>query len=207
MLPDAPLQSWGAAVSVEPVDTTVLADLLGPLPAVWREGVTDEAHWQHYTTMGACPPAAGSLGPAVTMRNAGKGRAFYVAVDPFAAYRHEGHHLARLFLARLMDLVAPAGARRISAEKPLQVELSLQRQGNRLIAHLLNYGGQKRAGNLAHVEEVLPARDILLRVRTGGVPARVTQQPEGIELTWDHTDGMTTARVPELRLHTMVVFE
>ena len=62
-LPEIPLQCWGAAVAVEPVEATVLADLLGPLPAVWRDGVQDEAHWQHYTTMGACPPAAGSPRP------------------------------------------------------------------------------------------------------------------------------------------------
>lgn len=206
-LPDIPLQCWGAAVAVEPVEATTLADLLGPLPAVWRDGVQDEAHWQHYTTMGACPPAPAAIGPAVTMRQLGKGRAFYVAVDPFAAYRHEGHHLARLFIARLMTLVAPAERRRLSAEKPLHVELSLQKQAGRLIAHLLNYTAQKRAGTLAHVEEIVPVRDIILRVQTERCPQQVILQPDGIALSWGYADGVTIARVPELHTHALVVFE
>ena len=73
-----------------------------------------------------------------------------------------------------MALVAPAEKRRISAEKPLHVELSLQRQGERLIAHLVNYTGQKRAGTLAHVEEIVPVRDIVLRVRTERRPEQVS---------------------------------
>ena len=206
-LPDIPLQCWGTAVAVEPVEAAVLADLLGPLPAVWRDGVQDEAHWQHYTTMGACPPDKEVLGPAVTVRRYGKGFAFFSAVDPFAAYRHEGHHLARLFITRLMALVAPVERRRLSAEKPLNVELSLQRQGERLIVHLLNYTGQKRAGNLAHVEELIPVRDILLRVQTGDCPKQVILQPGDTPLPYDFAAGVTTVVVPELHIHAMVVIE
>ena len=206
-LPDLPLQCWGAAVAVEPAAATVLADLVGPHPSVWRDGVQDEVHWQHYTTVGACPPGRDSVGPAITVCERGQGRAFYVAVDPFAAYRHEGHHLARLFIARLMDLVAPVERRRISALKPLHVELSLQQQDGRLIAHLVNYTGQKRVGNLAHVEEVVPVRDVVVRVRTERSPKQVVLQPGDAALTWEYADGATTVRVPELHLHAMLVFE
>lgn len=206
-LPDMPIQCWGTAVAVEPVAAAVLADLFGPLPAVWRDGVQEEAHWQHYTTTGACPPGHEPAGSALTLREFGQGRALYVAVDPFAAYRHEGHHLARLFIGCLVELVAPADRRRISAEKPLHVELSLQRQAGRLIAHLLNYTGQKRAGTLAHVEEIVPVRDIILRVQTGRRPQQVTLQSDDIALSWEYADGVTTARVPELPIHAMVVFE
>ncbi len=141
------------------------------------------------------------------MRRVGRGRAVYVAVDPFAAYRHEGHHLTRLMLGRLLELVAPPSTRRISVDKPPHVEVSLRRQGERLIVHLVNYFAQKRTAVLVHNEEVLPVRDIVLRVRADRAPARVVEQPGDEELAWEHAAGVVTVRVPELRIHTMVVVE
>ena len=206
-LPETLLQCWGTAVAVRPAGATALADLIAPRPEVWRDGVQDADHWRHYTTTGACPPGRDVVGPAITQRRVGRGLAVYVAVDPFAAYRHEGHHLARLFLGWLFDLVAPPPSRRIDADKPLHVEVSLQRQGERLIAHLVNYAAQKRTAVLVHNEEVTPVRDITLRLRTDRPPHRVVAQPEGNELVWEHADGVVTVRVPELQIHTMVVVE
>jgi hypothetical protein len=205
-LPDIPVQCWGTAVAVQPVEAEVAADLLGPLAALWRDGVQDEDHWRHYTTTGACPPGP-EVGPGITLRELGRGRAAYIAVDPFAAYRHEGHHLARLMIGHVMDMVVSAERRRINADKPLHVELSLQRRGMRWIVHLVNYFAQKRTAVLAHNEEITPVRDIVVRVRTGRAPRRVTLQPGDLELAWEYTDGVATVRVPELRLHAMVVID
>lgn len=206
-LPDLPVQAWGKAVKASPLEAEVLADLVEPWPGLWRDGVQDEAHWQHYTTTGACPPGQEVAGAGITRRRVGRGQALYLAVDPFAAYRHEGHHLARLMLARLLELAAPPGQRQVSALKPLHVELSLQRQGERLIAHLVNYFAQKRASVLVHNEEVTPCYDLVVRVRTTRPPQRVTAQPEGQELAWEYANGTVTVQVPELQIHTMVVVE
>jgi hypothetical protein len=206
-LPDMPLQCWGAAVRVRTAGAETLADLIGPRPEVWRDGVQDEEHWQHYTTVGACPPGRDVLGPAITSHKLGKGRALYVAVDPFAVYAHEGHGMMRLMLDRLLELTTPSHSRRISAEKPLHVELSLQRQGERLIVHLVNYFAQKRSTVLVHNEDVPPVRDVVVRIRTDSEPRRVVAQPDGNELTWEYTNGITTVNVPKLYLHTMVVID
>lgn len=204
-LPDVLVQSWGTAVAARPIDAAVLADLIGPRAEVWRDGVQDEEHWQHYTTTGGCPPGREVVGSGITMRQVGRGRAVYVAVDPFAAYRHEGHHLTRLMLGRLLELVAPPNVRRIGVDKPPHVEVSLQRQGERLIVHLVNYFAQKRTAVLVHNEEVPPVRDIVLRVRVDRPPQRVVAQPGDEELAWELADGVVTVRVPELRLQAMVV--
>lgn len=206
-LPDVPVQCWGTAVHVELVEAETVADLLGPLPAVWRDGVVDEQHWQHYTTTGACPPGAEVAGPGITLRRLGRGRAVYMAVDPFAAYRHDGHHLMRLSLGYLLELVAPAANRRLSARKPLHVEISLQQRGSQWVVHLVNYLAQKRSTALVHNEEIVPVHDILVRVRTSQAPRRVVLQPGDVELVWEYADGLVLVRVPELRLHAMVVIE
>lgn len=206
-LPDLPIQCWGTAVKVQPVEAEVVADLLGPISAVWRDGIADEDHWQHYTTTGACPPGSDAVGPAITVREVGRGRAVYMAVDPFAAYRHEGHHLARLMIGRVMDLVVPPDRRRVSADKPLHVELSLQRRGQQLIVHLINYFAQKRTAVLAHNEEILPVHGIVVRVRAPHRPGRVVLEPGDLPLQWTYTQGIATVHVPELRIHAMIVLD
>jgi Hypothetical glycosyl hydrolase 6/Beta-galactosidase trimerisation domain len=206
-LPDMPIQAWGCAVKVRLVAAEALADLIAPRPEVWRDGIQDEEHWQHYTVFDACPPGQDAVGPAITLRRVGKGNALYVAVDPFAAYRHEGHHLTRLMLTRLMDIAAPRSKRRISADKPLHVELSLQRQGDRLIVHLVNYFAQKRTTVLVHNEEVSPVRNIVLTVQVDHMPRRVSAQPDGIDLEWTCSGSVVIVHVPEVHLHTMIVIE
>lgn len=206
-LPDMPVQAWGSAVKVQTVDALTLADLIAPRPEVWRDGIQDEEHWQHYTVFGAAPPGREVVGPAITLRTVGKGRALYVAVDPFAAYRHEGHHLARLMLTRQMDIAVPRLQRRISAEKPLHVELSLQREGDRLVVHLVNYFAQKRTTVLVHNEEVMPVHNSVVHVRADTMPRRVSLQPEDINPEWTYTGNVVTVHVTELRLHTMIVIE
>jgi hypothetical protein len=206
-IPDVPLLAWGTAVKVRATSAEVLADLYAPLPQVWRDGVQDEAHWQHYTVFGGSPPGKDSVGPGITIRQVGKGRAVYVAVDPFAAYRHEGHHLTRLLLTRLLDIAIPPTQRRISARKPLHVELSLQHQAGRQIVHLCNYSAQKRTAMLVHNEELTPVHDIVLKLRLDRLPDRVTIQPEGRTPDWSYGGGLLTVRVPELHIHIMVVVE
>jgi hypothetical protein len=206
-IPDLPIQAWGTALKVRPVNANVIADLVGPIPQVWRDGVQDEAHWQHYTVFGGAPPGREIVGAGITLRQVGQGRALYVAVDPFAAYRHEGHHLTRLMLTRLLEIAVPPAQRRLSVRKPLHVEVALQRQGARQIVHFANYFAQKRTAMMVHNEELPPVRDLIAQVRVDHLPGRVTLQPEGSVPDWSFKDGVVTVRVPELRIHTMVVIE
>lgn len=207
-IPTIPLQIWGTAVQVTPQPgTEVLADLLPPLDQVWRAGIQDEAHWQHYTVFGAAPPGQTAVGAAITLRHIGAGRALYVGVDPFAPYRYEGHYLMRLMLTRLMDMALPRAQRRLSADKPLHVELSLQQQGDRQIVHLLNYFVQKRTAQMVHNDELPPVNNIVVRVRRDTPPARVSAQPENSTLEWQYADGIVQVRAPELHIHSMIVIE
>jgi hypothetical protein len=207
-LPTVPVQMWGTAVSVSlESDVEVLAELLPPLEQVWRDGVQDEAHWQHHTVFGAPPPGKTPIGAGITLRRVGKGRTIFVAVDPFASYRHEGHYLARLLLTRLMDIALPRRERRISADKPLHVEVSLQHQDSRQIVHLLNYFVQKRTAQMVHNDELTPVDGIVIHVRADAPPRRVSAQPDNHALEWHYADGVVTVRAPQLHIHSMIVIE
>ncbi|MCO6450978.1 MAG: beta-galactosidase trimerization domain-containing protein [Caldilineales bacterium] len=206
-VPDMPIQCWGTATQVEPVDAVTLADLFGPLDAVWRDGVQDADHWQHHTVMGACPPGVKAVAPAITVRRLGEGRVMYMAVDPFASYRHDGHHLARLLIKAMMEVVLPAADRLVSADKPTHVEIATQRQGERLVVHLLNFFAQKRTALLVHNEEITPVFNITLRIKSPEAPRKIMQQPEGIEIEHRYADGVITIAAPRLDIHTMIVIE
>ncbi len=209
-LPDIPLQCWGTGVDVAATNAEAVAWLSPPRPEVWANGIVNEEHWRHYTTVGACPPSVDRVAPAVTIRSVGAGYAAYVAVDPFAVYRHEGHHLMRMFLGALFELVAPPRLRRVAiANKPYGVEVSLQRCDRRLVVHLVNYFAQKSSGLSVQNEQVLPVRDLVVRVRAVQAPKTVVMQPHvsGFEWTYDVGEKLVEARIPQLDIHCMVVLE
>ena len=204
-LPDMPLQLWGTALQVQTRSARSLADLVAPRDEVWRDGIQDEEHWQHYTTFGACPPGQTIVGPAITINQYGKGVAAFIAVDPFASYYRDGHSQTQNMVLALLELVLPSKERKISVEKPLHLEVSLQRKGNAIIVHLLNYFAQKRLGTLVHNEQVLPVREVHVRVRRDYAPLSVTLEPGGKPLQWSYDEQTVTVWVPEIEIHAIVV--
>jgi hypothetical protein len=113
----------------------------------------------------------------------------------------------RLMLTRLMDIAIPQAQRRLSADKPLHVEVSLQEQGERQIVHLLNYFVQKRTAQMVHNDELPPVSGIVVRVRRASAPRRVFAQPDHAALEWHYADGVVRVRAPELHIHSMIVIE
>lgn len=204
-LPDIPLQLWGKAVRIQTRSAQILADLLPPRQDVWRDGIQDRAHWQHYTTNGTCPPARESAGPAITLHQAGKGRVAFVAIDPFASYRHDGQALIRKMMQALFELVLPANERKLQAKRPLHLELSLQRLGQTTIVHLLNYFAQRQTSMQIHAEEIPAVRDITLQIQAERAPEHVTLEPGDQPLQWSYDRHTVTVHVPEIHIHAMVV--
>lgn len=204
-LPDMPLQLWGTAVRVQARTAQSLADLIGPRAEVWRDGIQDEEHWQHYTTFGACPPGQESVGPAITINHYGKGIAGFIAIDPFASYYRDGHSQVRDIVQGLLKLVLPPKERKISVEKPLHLEVALQHKDDVLTVHLLNYFAQKRQGMLVHNEQIPSVREVCIHVRRDHIPHSVTLEPGGKALQWSYTEHVVTVWMPEIEIHAMVV--
>lgn len=206
-LDDLPLQLWGAAPAVALRGAEPLGVLYEPRAEVWRDGVRDPAHWQHYTVFGATPPGDRVAGVGVARHRYGQGTAIYLAVDPFSLYFQEGHQLLRRFILACMGDLLPLDQRKLVAKKPLHVEVMLARQEGRFLVHVLNYFAQKRMGVLVNNEELTPVQEIELRVRTEVPPQRVTLVPEGTALPFFAQGSWTTVRLPRLDLHALVAIE
>jgi len=57
------------------------------------------------------------------------------------------------------------------------------------------------------VEELLPVREVEVRVRRGRSPRSVRVAPEGTAFTWSHANGVVTVALPAVEVHCAVVIE
>jgi hypothetical protein len=91
----------------------------------------------------------------------------------------------------------------VTVEAPAWLESILMRQPGRLIVHLVNQHGDHAVDtNFRCVEEVLPVRDVTVKVRCAARPNKVTLEPGGTVPEWSYNDGLVTVQVPEVHVHT-----
>ncbi|MDB5298868.1 MAG: Trehalose utilization [Phycisphaerales bacterium] len=183
----------------------------------------------------ASADAAGAPHPAIITSSFGKGRVVYfpAGVDK-AMYFFPDAYLRQL-LASAVRWSAGDVAPPVEVHGPLLLSTTFRRQPaqRRVIVHLLNdhssYGrhsvGQRieplpkeiRAryglpasselhGQWPIREEVIPLHDITVRCRVPGI-TRATQQPEGLNLPITRTADGIVVTVPNVGMHSMVVFE
>lgn len=85
---------------------------------------------------------------------------------------------------------------------PTSTEVTVMRQANRTIVHLLHYSAERRAPNLDLIEDVVP-----LSLHLAAAPKPVYLAPERQPLRFGYSDGGVDVTAPEVRGHAMVVFE
>jgi len=160
-------------------------------------------------------PAGDDSGyPAITLRRVGKGWAAYLAGELFYAYQVKNqwnlkHIVANLLRATIAD---PP----VTVDAPAWLEVVVMRQParsapggrERLLVHLVNQHGDRPVdGNNRCVEQVLPVRNVKVRVRCPKRPTRITLEPDGTTPRWSHARGVATVSVPEVMIHRVVSVE
>lgn len=204
-LPDHPIMLWGQPANIRPTTAEVLADLRGPVSDVWRDGIEDEEHWQHYTTLGACPPGERIIGPAVTLNRHGKGLAAYIAVDPLASHMHENRPHVQRFVQALMEELYPSTGRLVSTSGlPPQVEVSIQRDETDTYIHLVGYGPMKRYGAMVHSASVTVAEGGTVSLRHQQKPQAVIEVRSGAAMKWRWEDGRLDIEIPAFNTHAFI---
>ena len=99
------------------------------------------------------------------------------------------------------------GERLVMTDLPSTAEMTLRRQGNALVLHVLHYIVQRKCRMLETVEEAIPLVDRRFQVRTATQPRKVYLAPQEtpIPFTWD---GMRCAfTIPRIEGHQMAVLE
>ncbi|MCL5997407.1 MAG: beta-galactosidase trimerization domain-containing protein [Chloroflexi bacterium] len=154
--------------------------------------------------------------PAITLRRVGKGWAVYIAGEVFHAYQVKNQWNLKHIVANLLRLTIPDPL--VSVDAPAWLEVVLMRQTadraphasqrDRLLVHLVNQHGDRAVdGNNYCLEQIVPVRDVVVRVRTPGRPNGVTLEPDGAVPQWSYANGVVTVQVPEVAIHRIVALD
>jgi hypothetical protein len=159
--------------------------------------------WEHFTSHRATPPLPEPAGyPAITRRQG----VMYIYGPIFGAYQKYGNLTFRALVGRCLDMLLPE--RLVETSAPASAEVSLMRQGNRDVVHVVNYSPGRRAPDHIEVLEApIPLHDITIHVRRATSTARVHLALAGTELAFTNQAGVVTVTVPRIAAHEVVVFE
>ncbi len=129
----------------------------------------------------------------------------YISFPIFKAYFIHGYHVYKRIVEGCLELLMPE--RLVKVKAPVSMEVTLLRQDNRLVVHLVNFQPHRRGLGTEYIEEVFPLRNLELEVRTEDEPSRVYMAPQRRELEFSYEKPYTRCVVPEVKIHQMVVFE
>ncbi len=145
--------------------------------------------------------------PGITLRPVGRGWAAYVAGDVFRAYQVKNQWQVKPLLANLLNAAIAEPLVRVEAPAWLDVVPMRQRLADgrqRLLIHLVNEHGDRPCdGGFKCVEQILPVRDVTVRVRCGA-PAAVSLEPGGATAKCSYADGRLTVSVPQVDIFTTI---
>jgi hypothetical protein len=160
-----------------------------------------ERAWDHFSSHFQTPPDRLNDFIAASV----SGRAAYISYPIFKAFADHGNAPYRLLVRNVIDLLVPEPLVRIDA--PTGTEVSLMRQKNRTILHVLSYAPERRAKNLDLVEDIVPLQEVATSVKLPRTPKRVYLAPEKTPIEFDFVDGRCELFIPEVLGHAMIVFE
>lgn len=146
------------------------------------------------------PPDQLTDSPGIVRR----GKVIYIAKPIFKDYIISGTKVYRDIVRNCLDLLLPDPL--IKAALPASVEVTLRKQGERQILHLLNYIPQRKCREMDIVEDIIPLfnQDVAIRMVK---PASVYSAPQKTAIEFQYEDGYAAIRIPVINGHAMVVLE
>ena len=78
---------------------------------------------------------------------------------------------------------------------------------HRLVNHLLYASPVKRGNGIEVIEDIIPLRDITVKLRTDKTPKRVYLAPEKRDIPFTYENGVLSYTVDKLNCHAMAVID
>lgn len=148
-------------------------------------------------------PESNSSSPAASVADLGRGR---IAATYFTF--GQGYVTARTDSARqfLNDLVRQLFPRpMVEVKGSPDVDVVVSRLGNRLTVNLVNTAGPHRSEPI--LDSIAPVGPLDVTIRQAAKPGKITLEPVGTILPFDHRDGETHLVVPRVDIHEVIVVE
>ena len=130
----------------------------------------------------------------------------YIAWNIFADYAQSGElHLKQMAifaLDRLLD-----SAKTLKTNLPAQGIVTLMKQNDRLICHLLYASPVKRGNGIEVIEDILPIYNVELAIKTDKKINKVYLAPQKEDIDFTYENGYISVKLDKIECHQMVVFE
>lgn len=142
--------------------------------------------------------------PAASVTEVGQGRIGALYFDFGRRYREAANAVCRDFLSGVVNELFPDPVVTVSGSH--DVDVTLQRQDERLVVHLVNTAGPHDNDKIYIFDDIPPVGPLEIRVRTAR-PSAVTLQPGDRAADYDYADGTVVIRHPRCEIHDIVVLE
>ena len=130
----------------------------------------------------------------------------YIAWNIFADYAQSGElHLKQMVifaLDRLLD-----SAKTLKTNLPAQGLVTLMKQSDRLICHLLYASPVKRGNGIEVIEDIVPIYNVELAIKTNRKINKVYLAPQKEDIDFTYDNGYISVKLAKIECHQMVVFE
>lgn len=183
----------GGATETETLDATeTLADL-------WASYFNRTG--ECFTSHGYSPRTEPTGKPAATL----SGRVAYIASPVFRDYQEQGDTVLRKLVGALLARLLPKPI--LTTNAPPSAEVTVMRQADRTVIHVVNYQPNRRGAHVEVIEEVAPLHDVTLNLRSDREPSWAYSAPDHrpLSLTW--SGGVATVTLPRVAEHAMAVIE
>lgn len=155
--------------------------------------------WDHFCSHQYSPFDADS-GDALVVEH---GSVLYIARPLFREYATSARRVHKLLIGNCLKRLLPTP--RVGAHNlPSTAIVTVRRQSQDLIAHLLHYVHQRRGQGLDVIEDVLPLHDVEVSIRAERQPQAVELVPERQAVEWTWQDGYVRVRIPRVNGYQIV---
>jgi hypothetical protein len=146
--------------------------------------------------------SASSL-PAASIREFGRGKIAAVYFTFGQDYVNTRNDLARQFLNDLVRQLFPQPMVQVKGSP--DVDVVVNRIGGKLAVNLVNVAGPHQREPI--VDSIPPVGPLDVAIRQATRPAKVTLEPAGMPLPFEHRNGEIRLTVPRVDIHEIIVIE
>jgi hypothetical protein len=154
----------------------------------------------HFCSHRQTPPARDTGSPAVLQTD----KIFHFAFPIFRAYRIHGNTIYKLLVRNAINRLMPNPL--LIHNLPSTAEVTVRRQGERHVVHILHYVPQRRA-DIDIVEEALPLTDIRIGIRSIKPPTQAYLIPMKEKLQIHYEEKYASVTIPVMKGHAHIVFD
>ena len=130
----------------------------------------------------------------------------YIAWNIFADYAQSGElHLKQMAIFALDRLLY--SAKTLKTNLPAQGIVTLMKQSDRLICHLLYASPVKRGNGIEVIEDIVPIYNVELAIKTDKKINKVYLAPQKEDIDFTYENGYISVKLDKIECHQMVVFE